>query len=308
MEAGRGLLIRAAREFGTATVRERAAPRVRAATARERSAERVGVQRDVRTRWDRSLAVAALSSVAVLTAAAAAQTPQPATQPQAPELPEAVRTALADTQDFAFNFDQPGFYAVVEFVKQGPRSPGFAEAPLVVADWRDLLERPGDFRGRPVTITGIVGHNKDPYVLQTRPDLGPLTQLELRRDDQPLATTLIFTGRAADIPLGAELTATGYFVLIRQYHDARQQVRPAALVVAPGPTTVAIAAPVPPALDWRWFAAAVVVGIVLTLWLLRRARRHTPRDVRTLRASHAPPVSLADDLTRWAEREDRDGH
>lgn len=223
-------------------------------------------------------------------------------------MPDAVRTALADTQDFAFNFDQPGFYAVVEFVKRSPHSPGFAEPPLALDDWRDLLERPGEFRGRPVTITGVVGHNKDPYVLPTRPELGPLTQLELRRADQPLAITLICTGRVADIPLGAELTATGYFVLIRQYRDARQQVRQAALIVSPGPTTLAHAAPTPLALDWRWLAAAVAAGIVLTLWLLRRTRRQAPVSLRTLRASHTAPVSLADDLARWAKHEDRDGH
>jgi hypothetical protein len=239
-----------------------------------------------------------------------AQTSGPASRPSdEPELPEAVRGALSQIQDGAFNFDQPGFYAVVEFVRHSPHSPGFAETPVAVADWRDLLERPSEFRGRPVTIEGLVGHNKDPYTLPSRPDLGLLTQLELRRDDQPLACTLVFTGSAADIAIGARVSATGYFVQLRQYYDAGKHARPAALIVAPGPTTVGRAAARAAAgqwLDWRWLAGAIVAGVLLTLLLLRWSGRNTPCDVRSLRASQEAPVNLADDLAHWAERGGRD--
>ncbi len=225
------------------------------------------------------------------------------------ELPADIRAALAQTRDFAFDFHQPGFYAVLEFVKNDPRSPGFAEQPINVADWRDLLERPSDFRGHPITIEGVVGSNRDPYALINRPQLGQLWQIQLQRDGQPLTCTLVFTQNSADIPLGAALTVTGYFIMIRQYHDRFGQARPAALFVAPGPTAITYGAP-PMAnrnqFDWRWMAGAVVVGLLITGFLMRRASRWSRRDPHVPRARHATPMNLADDLSEWAADESRD--
>jgi len=240
----------------------------------------------------------------VLAAHAAGQTPTPATLPAEWELPADVRTALGATQDFAFNFDQPGFYAVLDFVKRSPRSPGTTQTPLDVSDWRDLLERPGEFRGRPVTVTGVVGRNKAPYTLPARPELGQLWQLELQRADQPLTCTLILTENAADIPLGAVLRVTGYFVMTRSYHGASGRVQQAALIIAPGPTSIERAAPrvAAGALDWRWLVGAIVVGLVVTIVLLRwtRGQRH---EYATPHARHEAPMNLADDLAAWAECE-----
>lgn len=237
--------------------------------------------------------------------------PGPANSGPAWELPEEVRAALADTRDFAFNFDQPGFYAVATFVRGSPRSPGFAQVPLEVEDWRDLLERPSDFRGRPVTIEGRVGRNKDPYTLHARPELGQVTQLELFRPDQPLACTVLLTTPAADVPVGATLRVTGYFVMIRQYHGPAGRVQQAALVVAPGPSRIDLAAARRGAVnlaDWRWMAGAAVLGLVIAVVLVRRAGRAVRRDLRELRARRNAPVSLADDLARWADREPPDDH
>jgi hypothetical protein len=238
--------------------------------------------------------------------AALGQTSEPATQAAEWELPDAVRVVLAQTQDFAFSFDQPGFYAVLAYVRHSPHSPGFAQRPIVVTDWRDLLERPSDFRGRPVTITGVVGHNKAPYVLESRPELGEVTQLELQRADQPLTCTLILTESAGDIPLNATLTATGYFVMIRDYYGPSKRAQQAALIVAAGPTVVERSAQREAAtglLDWRWIAGAVAAGLVITLVLIWRASVAGRRDYGSLRASHEAPVNLADDLATWAERE-----
>ncbi len=231
----------------------------------------------------------------------------PATSPAVEwELPEAVRTALAQVQDFAFNFDQPGFLAVLAYAKTSPRSPGFAQTPLAVTDWRDLLERPGDFRGRPVTVTGIIGRNKDPYRLAGHPELGYVTQVELRRDDQPLACTLILTEGAGDVPVNATVQVTGYFVMIRQYYGPSNRVQQAALLVAPGPSSITWQPPQQPAAegpDWRWMLGAVAIGVLITIVLLRRTASGGRHDVHELRARRAAPVSLADDLDEWAKRE-----
>lgn len=228
------------------------------------------------------------------------------------ELPDDVRAALACTSDFVFNFDQPGFYAVAAFVRGSPRSPGFAQPPLEVNDWRDLLDRPGEFRGRPVTIEGLVGRNKDPYTLRARPDLGTVSQLELYRQDQPVACTVILTTPAADIPVGATVQATGYFVMIRQYHGPSGRVQQAALLVAPGPTRMDFGTArrsAADAADWRWMAGAAVLGLLIAIVLVRRAgQTGRRRDRRELRARRDAPVNLADDLARWAERESPDDH
>ena len=239
-----------------------------------------------------------------LTAGAVGQTTQPATTQSADwELPAAARAELAHTQDFAFNFDQPGFYAVVAFVKQSARSPGDVQTPLEVHDWRDLLERPNDFRGRPVTIEGVVGRSKSPYTLPSHPELGTLWQLELQRPDEPITCTLILTGSAADIPLDASLTVTGYFVMVRSYYDSSNHVRQAALLVAPGPTTIGSVvphAPGPGALDWRWLIVAGVVGLLAAFLLLRRSVAAQRREYHALQARHEAPLNLADDLAAWA--------
>lgn len=254
----------------------------------------------------RRLLAGPLCGVAVwaLALPGAGQTSEPATRPTEWELPADVRAALAATQDLAFNFDQPGFYAVLDFVKHSPRSPGTTQPPLEVTDWRDLLERPGEFRGRPVTVSGVVGRNKAPYALPARPEVGQLWQLELQRSDQPLTCTLILTESAADIPLGATLGVTGYFVMTRSYHGASGRVQQAALIIAPGPTAIERVAPRVAAnmLDWRWIVGAIVVALAVTIVLLRwtRGQRH---EYATPHARHEAPMNLADELAAWAERE-----
>lgn len=262
-----------------------------------------------------------LATGALAMAAAGQPAPLTATQALVWDLPDSARATLAQTQDFVFNFDQPGFYAVLDFVARNPRSPGFVQPPIEVMDWRDLLERPADFRGRPVTVEGIVGHNKDPYTLPSRPELGQVWQLELSRVHQPITCTLILTGSADDIPLGATLTVTGYFVMIRQYYGPSGRVQQAALLVAPGPTAIsrllrqATEAGGPS--GW-WITGVLVVGLLITWVLLRRHTRGGVTNVRALHASHAAPLSLADDLAKWADAEppagaaerdrDRDDH
>lgn len=222
------------------------------------------------------------------------------------ELPPDVCAALDRIQDFTFNFDQPGFYAVVESVAHGTLSPGHTEPPIEIEDWRDLLERPTDLRGRAVTVDGVIGRGKDPYRLNQRPDLGLLSQIELARPDQPLSCTLIFTQSVADLPLGATIRVTGYFVMIRQYHGPSGRAQQAALIVAPGPTSITRAGGRPatsPELDWRWMLAAVALGALLTLILLRRTAGQRRREAHTLRSTAPAPLNLAHDLQDWAANE-----
>jgi hypothetical protein len=237
-----------------------------------------------------------------------AQTTRPAISQPSPELPENVRAALGEIQDFSFDFAYPGFYAVLEHLKTTSASPGHVRPPLEIDDWTVLLERPAEFRGLPVTIEGIVGRNTAwRFEQEEHRQLGTVWQLELWRPDQPIASTLILTGDATDIPLGATIRVTGYFVMIRQYYSQTKQVRQAALLVGRGPTLVSQpVARTGTRSNSRWIIGLLVAAtaaLLVTWILLRRSVARSRRAAKTLRASHPAPVSLADDLAAWAAEE-----
>ena len=235
--------------------------------------------------------------------AAYAQESQPTSHPAgAEELPERIITLLNNVEDFSYDFDLPAYYALFEFVQHSPQPPGFAREPIVANDWRELIERPADFRGLPITIEGVIGRNKDPYTHSRHPELGQVWQVELRRHDQSTSCTVIFTSDVSDLPLGATIRVTGYFVKINSYPTKSGTPGLAALLVAPGPTEVSRPAPATSqGLDWRWMTVAIVVALVVTVILLRRSTRPARHDASSLRASHAAPLNLADDLADWAE-------
>ncbi len=244
--------------------------------------------------------VAGLVLLALVPTPAAAQ---PASAP-AWDLPADVRTPLAAVQDFAIGFDVPAFYAVVAFVRSSPRAPGFAQPPVEVDDWRDLVERPNSLRGCPVTVEGRVGRNKDPWTVSGRPELGTLSQLELDRPDQPVTITVICTQDVSDIPVGATVRVTGYFVLAREYAGPSGRTQRGAVLVAPGPSEISRAAAVADGRDvgrQLWWLGGCVIAALLIAWiLLRRAAAGGRWDPTRLRAAHPAPLNLADDLERWA--------
>jgi len=263
----------------------------------------------------RRLLIGLLSTLAghgMLPATAYAQRSPPAsaTSPSG-ELPTEVLAALEAVEDFSFNFDHPAFYALLEHVKSSAVSPGHACEPIEIDDWRILLERPTGFRGEPITIEGVVGvnrawrHPRDEHSQQRT-----VWQLELKRGDQPIACTVILTHDASDIPLGATIRVTGYFVMIRQYYSETNRVRQAALLVAQAPTLIArdvAGAPRSPRSAWVWLVIVVTAGLLATWILLRRSTAGGPRDPRTLHAERSAPVSLADDLAAWAAEDDAAG-
>lgn len=195
------------------------------------------------------------------------------------ELPEAALAALSDIRDDALDFSQPGFYAVVEAVRQGA-TPGSAEPVLKPGDWRALAERPAEFRGRPVSVRGSVGRNSN-WSLPGRPEAGTLWQLELYDRGQPLACTVILTEDASDIPLDSVIEVTGYFVMLRSYLLKDGSLRRAALLVGAGPSLLERGGAGKPSFLSRpealwWGLGAVAGGLMIALLLLRRAGRTKP--------------------------------
>jgi len=270
-----------------------------------------------------AVVVALLAAPTWAQSAFAPASTQPATAPaSAPlltgpeaELPADVRAQLAAVQDFTVGFDVPAFYAVVAFVRSSPRAPGFAQTPVEVRDWRDLIERPNSLRGCPVTVEGRVGRNKDPWTVAGRPELGLLSQLELDRPDQPVTVTVICTQDVSDVPVGATVRVTGYFVLVREYLGASGRTQRGAVLVAPGPSEIARAVARSAGDDVRrhlwWLGGSVVAALLIAWILLRRAaggvRYGGWRDRARVRAAHAAPLNFADELARWAGGESRGG-
>src|SRR5262249_30056189 len=145
---------------------------------------------------------------------------------------------------FSFSYAQRGFYAVLQHVKRTGRASLDESEPLIIGDWRELLERSSDYRGRAVTVTGLVGRNTAWKPLDPQQSsLGTVWELQLHRDDQPLICKCILVGDAGDIPIGARIEVTGVFVMIQQYYSESKRLRQAALLVGVGPTSLSQAQP-----------------------------------------------------------------
>ncbi len=237
--------------------------------------------------------------------ASTGSTTRPSSGPTLQELPTKVRTALAESRDGTLDFDQPGFYAVIEQLVREPRPPGHRQPATKVDDWRALAERPNDYRGQVVQLRGTVARRKAPWQLLQRPALGWLTQIELTHNDQPLACTVICTEDVSDVPVGSVIDVTGYFVLVRDYLDGKNARRPALLIATHGPAAIlqtrSIGTDEPSKLPW--LVASIAIGLVATWVILRRAARPRQLDLHALRATQPAQASLADDFFEWADRE-----
>ncbi len=222
-------------------------------------------------------------------------------------LPADVRGALERIEDHSFSFSQPGFYAVVEHVARlsGTLSPG--DSGAIPADWNALLERPAEFRGKLVTVVGEVGRVSSWKLTDERfADLPTLWQLELSHRDQPIACTAILTAAAGDIPLGATIAVTGYFVMIRQYYGASGRARQSALIVGQGPSRVETAGrsaardSAPSAL----IAVIAASAILAVAWFALRRWVQSRSPPVELRQARPAALDLSADLARWAQQPD----
>jgi hypothetical protein len=220
---------------------------------------------------------------------------------------------LAHIEDFSFSYAQRAFYSVLDRVRQTGVAALDEREPLTIIDWKTLLERSADYRGRAVIVEGVVGRNSAWKPLDERQQaLGTVWELQLHRDDQPLICKCILVGDAGDIPIGARVTLSGVFVMIQQYYSESKRLRQAALLVGVGPTTVsqATGSKAPQRSDTLTGAIfALLTGLALAWFLLRRhMQADKARDAaRAASASRPAPVSLAEDLAAWANEDGASG-
>jgi hypothetical protein len=127
-----------------------------------------------------------------------------------------------------------------------------------------------------------------------------------------VACTVILARPADDLPIGAQVRVSGYFVMVRQYYSASQRVQQALLIVARAPVEVAVmgSAARPRQRDpWPWLAATAA-GLLLAWMVLRRAAPGAVAGDRVLRARGPAPESAAAEFQEWAADElpgDADG-
>lgn len=228
------------------------------------------------------------------------------------KLPAGVASELGKLQDFSFSYSQPGFYALIEQIK----SSGFSterESPLVIDRWTDLLERSADYRGRLITITGVIGRNSPWQLIDERYcDIGPVWELQLRSPQHPILCKCILLGDASDLPLGASVTVTGRFVMIQQYYGESKRLGHAALMIGIGPSVVIQSASAKPTVESNTPSPAFLVtvggGLLVAFVIVRRAARPRATPLEAHRSPHPAPFSLADDLARWAGTDDHARH
>lgn len=210
-----------------------------------------------------------------------------------------IAAELADIKDFSFSYAQPGFYALLRYVKRNGLDT--TTPPAEGVDWKDLLERPADFRGALLRIHGaVVGNRRWKHNSAEYEDIGYVSEVLLTRAGEPIICKLILTGDASDVPLGAVIDVDAYFVTIQHYYSESNRQRQAAVFIGVGPTTVATTAVEPErSFDWTGPIVATTLGFLIAYLILRRAvRNRGPAE--SLRASRPAPMHLADDLAEWA--------
>lgn len=195
--------------------------------------------------------------------------------------------------DGTFSFDDEAFYWLCAHVRSSAaRQELLAAASELPTPIRQLMERPADFRGRPVVVEGVL-RSREEYEIRARPELGRLTQLELSVLGSRAIITIVCIERLAGMPIGLPVRATGYFLKSRMFRTADGQSGAGVVVVTNGMVSVASttdriverSSGIFMASE-RWVVLAVAVLLVAWLWLRRRVRlsprlRLAARDART---------------------------
>lgn len=222
------------------------------------------------------------------------------------DLPPDLEKALDAVEDHTPSFDSPAFYALLRYVKNATLFFDPDAPPL--KDWQVLIERPASFRGRPVTVEGRVGRNSSfHFQREEHKDLGPVTELQIANPGVPVSCRLVLTNDASDIPIGATVRVTGYFLMAHEYLAPNKRTMRAAVIIAKGPlqvTTTRTRPPLMPQPGWSWLIGALIVGGIVGWIMLRQTAAENRADLRTLRARTSPTANVAEEFRNWAESEE----
>ncbi len=129
------------------------------------------------------------------------------------------RTLLLDVRDNVFSFDDEAFYEFCRYVRHHAPPVVFPiEASEPAVPWKFMLERPSDYRGRLVTIEGVLQARTAFEVSGPgREGIGTLYQCELSEHGTRSLCAAVTVDDPGDIPIRSRVRATGFFIKVRGY-------------------------------------------------------------------------------------------
>lgn len=233
---------------------------------------------------------------------------------------------LSNVRDNVLSFDDPAFYWFCRYVTtpQGARTLEGATGSLSASESTSnpthadgitpikfLLERPNDYRGRPVVIEGTLVA-KWSWTVNNRDVPNPLHQCEIAVPGTRALAAVITTEPVDDIPIRSYVRVKGYFIKIRAFQTTNGESGFGPLLVAKKLNSVD--SPVPTAgssgagmANYIKFSILTMTALAAVIWLiLRRAVRRTSTSATNRpRPVSATNTEAADDFD-WMLKEPKD--
>ena len=148
-------------------------------------------------------------------------------------------TLLSGVRDNVLSFDDPGFYWFCRYVTRpdgiSALKPIDIDAPL---PWKYLFERPGDYRGKPVVIEGLLVA-RSTWSVDNRDVPRPLHQCEIATRGTSAVATVVTPDALDDIPLYSTVRVKGFFIKVRAFRTTSGETGAGPLLVARKPQVLA---------------------------------------------------------------------
>lgn len=131
------------------------------------------------------------------------------------------RKLLEGVRDEVFSFDDPAFYWFCRFCRS------VAGAAMLIDDgtepaasWKLVMERPGDYRGQPMVLEGVL-RSQYAYDLPNREGVGRLHQLELAETGSKALAAVVVTEDPGEIPVRSLVRVKGFFIKVRSFRTSQ---------------------------------------------------------------------------------------
>lgn len=231
---------------------------------------------------------------------------------------------LSNVRDNVLSFDDPAFYWFCRYVNtpagmsalEGaagsspangePSNSSIHAAPTPI---KFLLERPGDYRGRPVTIEGTLVA-KWSWSVDNRDVPNPLNQCEIAVAGTRALAAVVTTGPVDHVPIRSSVRATGFFIKVRAFQTTGGESGFGPLLVARNLTPVAKIAESDPSTFSGAPRSAQYLILSLTafaafVWLALRRIARRPVAPTLHRPGAAPHAESPDDFDWMLEEREK---
>ena len=253
---------------------------------------------------------------------------QPNDNPNAPttaaaEMPiEHGMRLLANVRDNVLSFDDPGFYWFCRFVttpagklalegatgsSSASESTSHVSPAGTLTPIKFLLERPSDYRGKPVLIEGTVVA-KTSWTVDNRDVPNPLHQCEIAVAGTRALAAVVTPEPLDAIPIRSRVRVKGYFIKVRAFQTTSGEPGAGPLLVARRVSPIATADALAISPDsgasakstQMWILTGTLIAAVVWLTIRRRQRIAIPASTRGASTDkRTAPASSSDDDFDW---------